>query len=105
MRNRFETPVIVLRHRHLRLLALLLAGPALMPADDLCELSSGTLDGFLLRKCRPAPVLREDRAAVLASLPPKGEVTVLNESERRKIAAIRRMLDFHDRTEAYLIKV
>ena len=104
MRNQLETPVIVLRHS-LRLLVLLLPGMALMLADDLCELSSGKLDGFRLDSCRPARVRPEDKAAVIASLPRKGEVSDLRQTERRKIDAVRQVLDFHNRAEAYLIRV
>lgn len=77
-----------------------------MLADDLCELSSSrTLDGGLLESCRPAPARHDEIAAALAALPPKGEITILQESERRKLAAVRQVLHVHNRAEAYVIKI
>jgi hypothetical protein len=110
MQNRSETLVIVLRRSKilrslLRLFALMLAGMVLLLADDLCDFSSRTVDCSLLDSCRPASARYDQRAAALASLPRKSEVTVLDESERRKMAAVREVLHFHNRAETYVLKI
>lgn len=76
-----------------------------MRADALCDFSSRTPQGFPLDECRPTPVRQEERAAALATLPRKGEITDLHERDRRKIAAVLAVLDFHHRADVYVIKV
>ena len=105
MHNRLQILIIVLRQSRLGLFALLLSGMAFLGAENSCEFRSGTLGGFDLDQCRPAPVGFEDRAAALASLPADGEVTELQETERRKLASVRQVLLFHKRQEGYVIKV
>jgi hypothetical protein len=56
---------------------------------------------------RPAPISPAERAQVLATLPPEGEITVpnLNTVQRRKLAAVRRVLELHGREDVYVLKV
>src|SRR5919106_3796320 len=44
---------------------------------------------------RPAPVSPAETQAVLATLPPEGEVRDLDAAQRNKLAAARRVLDLH----------
>ena len=110
MRNQLETPVIVLRHsallyNPLTLFALLLPGMVLMQAATYASfLQESWTAPFSIAAVRLRCVPKT-RAAVIASLPRKGEVSDLRQSELRKIAAVRQVLDFHDRAETYVIKI
>jgi hypothetical protein len=54
---------------------------------------------------RPPPVSPGERDAVLATLPPEGEVRHLDPTERGKLGAARRILELHGRENVYVIKV
>jgi hypothetical protein len=54
---------------------------------------------------RPAPVSPAEREAVLATLPPEGDVRELDTAQRDKLAAVRRILDVHGRGPVYVVKV
>ena len=58
-----------------------------------------------LETARPAPMSSEDKARVLNTLPPEGEVTNLNASARRKLAALTQVLRAAGRESVYEIKV
>lgn len=59
----------------------------------------------LLDETRPAPVPAAVRARVLASLPREGEVRNLDDSERRKLAALAPVLEAAQRASVYAIRV
>lgn len=54
---------------------------------------------------RPIPVNLAERELVLATLPAEGEATGLNAVQRRKVAAVRRVLELHGREAVYVVKV
>jgi hypothetical protein len=56
---------------------------------------------------RPAPISPDERAHVLATLPAEGEVAGadLNAGQRRKLAAVHRVLEVHGREAVYVLKV
>jgi predicted Zn-dependent protease len=54
---------------------------------------------------RPAAVSPTDREAVLATLPPEGDVRDLDTAQRDKLAAARRILELHGRDTVYEVKV
>jgi hypothetical protein len=54
---------------------------------------------------RPAAVSPTDREAVLATLPPEGDVRDLDTSQRDKLTAARRILELHGRDTVYEVKV
>jgi hypothetical protein len=54
---------------------------------------------------RPGPVSAEDKARILRTLPPKGEVTNLDARARRKLAALSHVLRATGREAVYEIKV
>ena len=58
-----------------------------------------------LEQARPDPVTPVQKQAVLRSLPPEGDIRSLDGSQRRKIAAARRILAVHGREAVYEIKV
>jgi hypothetical protein len=58
----------------------------------------------LLRRLRPAPLSLALRAAVVAALPPEGELQP-TEAEREKIAALEPVFDLHERNGLIVIKV
>ena len=58
----------------------------------------------LLRRLRPAPLSPAVRAAVVAALPPEGELQP-TEAERAKIAALAPVFDLHERSGLIVIKV
>jgi hypothetical protein len=58
-----------------------------------------------LDSVRPAPVDPVERERVLATLPPEGDVRDLDDAQRRKLAAARRVLELHGREAAYVLKV
>jgi len=62
-----------------------------------------SLEDFL-RSRRPAPLSQELRAQVIASLPRDGELQPTS-AERRKLAALDAVLDFHDRKGVIEVKV
>jgi predicted Zn-dependent protease len=59
----------------------------------------------LLETARPEPVSADAKARILSSLPPRGEVTNLNASARRKLAALIPVLRATNRDAVYEIKV
>jgi hypothetical protein len=58
-----------------------------------------------LETARPAPLTAQARAHVLSVLPPEGEITRLNGSGRRKVAAVGRLLQVMGRDLTHEIKV
>jgi len=58
-----------------------------------------------LEAVRPVPVTLAEREVVLATLPAEGEVTGLNDTQQRKLAAVRRVLELHGREAVYVVKV
>jgi hypothetical protein len=54
---------------------------------------------------RPPAVSPTDREAVLATLPPKGEVRDFRTAQRDKLAAARRILELHGRDTVYEVRV
>lgn len=58
-----------------------------------------------LASVRPVPVTLAERERVLATLPAEGEVTGLNAGQRRKLAAVRHVLEPHGREAVYVVKV
>ena len=54
---------------------------------------------------RPAPVSDAERKRILATLPTKGDVRDLDSAQRKKLAALRRVLELHQREAVYVIKV
>jgi Zn-dependent protease with chaperone function len=54
---------------------------------------------------RPVPVSPAERAGVLATLPPEGDVRDLDTAQRKKLAAARRILQLHGREAVYEVKV
>jgi hypothetical protein len=54
---------------------------------------------------RPAPLSPAEREDVLAKLPPEGDVLDLDETQRKKLAAARRVLELHGREAVYAVKV
>jgi hypothetical protein len=54
---------------------------------------------------RPRPVSAQDKARILRTLPPKGEVTNLDAPARRKLAALSHLLRATGREAVYEIKV
>jgi hypothetical protein len=54
---------------------------------------------------RPAPVSPAEREGVLATLPPEGDVRDLDTAQRKKLAAMRRVLELHGRETVYVVKV
>jgi hypothetical protein len=58
-----------------------------------------------LAAVRPVPVSLAERERVLATLPAEGEVTGLNAGQRRKLAAVRHVLEPHGREAVYVVKV
>src|SRR5688572_26955255 len=54
---------------------------------------------------RPAPVSPAEREDALATLPPEGDVEDLDDAQRKKLAAARRVLELHGRAAVYELKV
>ena len=77
---------------------------ALTTSQNLLATDPNALARFL-ETARPKPVSSEDRARVLSTLPPEGEVTDLSASARRKLAALNELLRTSGRESAYEIKV
>lgn len=65
--------------------------------------AAGVLDR--LDAVRPVPVSLAERKLVLATLPAEGEVTGLDGAQRRKLAAVRHVLELHGREAVYVVKV
>ncbi len=77
---------------------------ALTTSQDLLATDSAVVARFL-ETARPAPVSADDKARVLSTLPPDGEVTDLSASARRKLAALNHVLRATGRESVYEIKV
>jgi Zn-dependent protease with chaperone function len=54
---------------------------------------------------RPAPVSDAERGRSLAMLPAEGDLRDLNTAQRRKVAAVWRVIALHQREAVYVIKV
>jgi hypothetical protein len=65
--------------------------------------AAGILERF--DSVRPAPVSPAERERVLATLPAEGDVRDLDTVQRRKLAAVRRVLELHGREAVYVVKV
>jgi hypothetical protein len=59
----------------------------------------------LFDSVRPAPVSDAERGRILAMLPTEGDIRDLNTAQRKKLAAVRRVLELHRREAVYVIKV
>jgi Zn-dependent protease with chaperone function len=59
----------------------------------------------LFDSVRPAPVSDAERGRSLAMLPAEGDLRDLNTAQREKVAAMRRVLELHQREAVYVIKV
>jgi len=59
----------------------------------------------LLDSVRPAPVSDAERKRILATLPLNGDVRDLDSDQRKKLAAVRRVLELHQREAVYVINV
>ena len=59
----------------------------------------------LLGDVRPSPVTPEAKEMVLKSLPPEGEITVLNASDRGKLSALDPVLRATRRAAVYKVKI
>jgi len=59
----------------------------------------------LLDSVLPDPVGDGERGRIIAMLPTQGEVRVLNTTQRKKLVAVRRVLELHRREAVYVIKV
>jgi hypothetical protein len=59
----------------------------------------------LFDSVRPAPVGDAERRRILAMLPPEGDVGDLNTAQLKKLAAVRPILELHQREGVYVIKV
>ena len=59
----------------------------------------------LFDSVRPAPVSDAERGRILAMLPAEGDLRDLDTAQRRKLAAVRRVLELHRREAVYVIKV
>jgi hypothetical protein len=58
-----------------------------------------------LDSVRPVPLSTAQRELVLATLPSEGEVPRLNAVQRQKLAALRPVLEVHEREAVYVVKV
>jgi hypothetical protein len=65
--------------------------------------AAGIVERF--ESLRPAPVTPAELERVLATLPAKGEVSGLDAVQRKKLTAVRRVLELHGREAVYVIKV
>ena len=54
---------------------------------------------------RPSSMSPGDKVRILESLPPKGEITNLDEAGRQKVAALKQLLQATDRGSVYEVKV
>lgn len=75
------------------------------PAGLSCLGPWSTLDFRKLDACRPEPVTTQEKQSLLASLPERGEVKILDEAQRQKLSAINPVLALHARNDVYLVKV
>ncbi len=78
--------------------------PALTNPRDILATDPGVF-ALLLETSRPAPASAVEKARTLSTLPEKGEVTKLNASARRKLAALAPLLRATGRDSVYEIKV
>jgi peptidase M48-like protein len=72
--------------------------------DDLLAMAPRAFAQWL-HTARPTPVSAEEKARILASLPPEGEVTDLKVGDLTKLAGVRRVLHAMDRDSVYVVKV
>ncbi len=59
----------------------------------------------LFDSARPAPVSDSERGRILAMLPPAGDLRDLDRAQLKKLGAVRRVLELHQREAVYVIKV
>ena len=59
----------------------------------------------LFESDRPAPVSDAERGRILATLPTEGDVRELDTAQQKKLAAVRRVLQPHQREGVYIIRV
>jgi len=113
--QRAEAVINVHRFRAAPLLSVCLACLVLVPAasdgqtpvsgpNDVLALDPATFARWL-QTGRPAPVSAEEKARILRSLPPSGEVTDLDVVQLMKLASVRRLLQKADRDSAHVVKV
>jgi Zn-dependent protease with chaperone function len=88
------------------------AEPALAQNDSVLESAFnfftrydaiGNLERF--DSARPDPVSQAERERILAMLPTEGDIRDLDTAQRKKIAAVRRVLELHRREAVYVINV
>jgi len=75
------------------------------PAELGCLGPWSTLDFTKLDACRPKPVTDQEKQLLLAFLPGRGEVRILNEGQKRKLSALDTVLALHARNDVYVVKV
>jgi len=74
--------------------------------NDHCIAGTDSLpDRAYLTECRPEPVSRNQAAAALQGLPPRGAITSFSTKEQKKLSAISQVLAFHGRSEVYSVRV
>ena len=74
--------------------------PAVSNPRDILATDPGAF-ALLLESSRPAPASAVEKARTLSTLPEKGEVTKLNASARRKLAALAPLLRATGRDAVY----
>jgi hypothetical protein len=78
---------------------------ALSASDRSCSSIRRSIDDAYLDTCRPQPVSAAEKQAVIASLPPHGDITDFSAAERDKLRTLGRVLEVHGRDDVYEIKV
>jgi len=85
-------------------LFLLLVAPVC--GADVCHPTpDGLPDRAYLTQCRPEPVSREEKAAVLQTLPRQGAITVFSPAQRAKLDAVNQVLHVHGRENVYEVRL
>lgn len=107
--NRERVKTSLLRLESLWSAAFLVLGAFSMPAATLDQTCADLLQpgkhAIDLDTCRPSPIGAVEKSMVLKSLPPKGEVTQLTQSEGGKLRDLNAVLRLHQRDGVYEIKV
>ena len=90
----------------LALLSTVSDGQTLSRTDpkDLLGMDPGAFAQWL-HTARPTPVSAEEKARIVGSLPPEGEVTDLKAGDLTKLAGLKRVLQLMDRDSVYLVKI
>jgi Zn-dependent protease with chaperone function len=77
-----------------------------VPASDPCpKLKAGVFPENFFHPCRPEPIPAGERDLVLRTLPRAGEAPDLSRAERKKLAAVDSVLQMHERSGVYVVKV